>query len=207
MPEPLPAIDIKISVAPTLFFERMIALGEEAGHFTIKHVDDRAGGAHMKVANFRFTGDCPHDELGFQLITREKSVGRIQVEMRALRWSPEPPTRAVYVQSAHDLVRPLLSRYNRAHGTRHRLRIGARAKPFKFSPLTATLLHRFTVLANTRSLHALDWGRFYRLVSKGRQEVPEQSLREKLEEAGFTSEKALELAQLYAHLWAFKRLR
>lgn len=208
MPQPLPAIDIKISAEPSLFLERMIAIGERSGQFTIEHVDDRDSVTQMEVANFRFTGKSPYGDHGFQLIARDKDAGRIQVEMRARRWSPEPPTTAIYVQAARDLVGPLLTRYNRAQGTRHRLRIGARErKPFKSSPRTETLLHRFTTLANTRGLHALDWKRFYLLVSEGRQEVPAHYLQEKFEQAGFTPEKASELAELYAHLWAFKRLR
>tara|TARA_R110002072_G_scaffold22383_20_gene78343 strand:+ start:138736 stop:139362 length:627 start_codon:yes stop_codon:yes gene_type:complete len=204
----LPAIDIKISVEPSLFLERMITLGEQSGRFTIEHVDDRSGGTRLEVVNFRLLQESQHEGHGFQLIARDEKPGRIQVEMRAQSWSPDPPTRAVYEQSARDLVRPLLKRYNRSFKTRHRLRIGAREKkPFMISERTRTLLGRFTVLANTHALHPFDWQRFYLLVREGWQEIPDHILRAKLEEAGFTPNKAQELARLYAHLWEFKRLR
>lgn len=208
MAEALPAIDIKLSVEPSLFLQRMIAIGRETGQFTTEHVDDRAGGTRLEVANFRLTRESPHEGHGFQLIAREDKADRVHVEMRAQRWSPEPPTCRVYEQSARDLVGALLKRYNRSFGTRHRLRIGARgARPFKLSQRSKTLLDRFATLANTRSLHPFDWRRFYELVREGRQEIPEHLLRAELERAGFAHEKACELAELYAHLWEFKRLR
>ncbi len=208
MADPFPAIDIKISVVPSLFLERMISLGEQTGRFAVEYVDDRLGGTRLEVANFRFVHESPHEEHGFQLIAREEKSDRIQVEMRARHWSPDPPTRAVYEQSARDLVQPLLRAYNRSFGTRHRLRIGFREeKPFRMSVITETLLSRFTTLANTRSLHPYDWRRFYLLVREARQQIPEHILRGRLEQAGFTQDKARELAQLYTHLWEFKRLR
>lgn len=207
MADLLPAIDIKISVEPSLFLQRMMAIGRQTGRFAIELVDDRAGGTRMEIANFRLTADGPHERHGFQLIAREDKV-RIQVEMRAQRWSLEPPSRAVYERAARDLVGGMVKSYNRSSGTRHRLRIGAReAKPFKLSQRTNTLLGRFATLANTHSLHPFDWRRFFELVREGRQEIPGHILRERLERAGFTPERARELAQLYVHLWEFKRLR
>lgn len=157
MTEPLPATDIKISVEPSLFLNRMQMIDEESGRFRIDHVDDWAGGRRLEVVNFRLTEHSLHEEHGFQLIAREEKAEHIQVEMRARRWSPDPPTRAINEQSAHDCLQPLLKAYNRSFGTRHRLRIGAREeRPFKMSRITQTLLSRFTTLANTRSLHPFD---------------------------------------------------
>lgn len=65
MAEALPAIDIRVSVEPSVFLERMIAIGREAGRFTIEYVDDRAAGMRMEVVNFRFNGGSPHREHGF----------------------------------------------------------------------------------------------------------------------------------------------
>lgn len=208
MADSLPAIDIKVSVEPTLFLARVRAIGEDSARFRIEHVDDRAGGTRLEVLNFRLIGESLHEDHGFQLIAREEKAGRIQVEMRARRWTPDPPTRAVYEQSARDLFQPLLRAYNRSFGTRHRLRIDAREeKPFRMSRIAQTLLSRFTTLANIRSLHPYDWQRFYLLVREARQEIPGPILRARLEEAGFRPDKASELAQLYTHLWEFKRLR
>ena len=208
MADSLPAIDIKISVEPSLFLERMRAIGTDSGRFIIEHVGDMAGGTRLEVLNFRLTEKSVHDEHGFQLIARDEKTDRIQVELRARRWSREPPTRAVYEQAARDLVQPLLRIYNRSFRTRHRLRKGAREqRSYTMSDITETLLARFTTLANTHSLHPYDWRRFYLLVREARQEVPDHIMRQRLEDAGFTPDKARDLAQLYVHLWSFKRLR
>lgn len=103
------------------------------------------------------------------------------------------------------MVGPLLSTFNRSHGQRYRLRI-LKGAEFKFSDRTTVLLDRFVALANKASLHPLDWQRFYRLVSEGRQEIPEAILRDLLQAGGFPENKASQIAEIYRHLWAFKRL-
>ncbi len=50
----------------------MIALGEQSGRFTIEHIDDRAGGTRLEVANFRFLNESPHEQHGFQLMARRE---------------------------------------------------------------------------------------------------------------------------------------
>lgn len=75
-----------------------------------------------------------------------------------------------------------------------------------FQPTRLPALRRIALLANTSSLHPLDWKRFYELVRESRQELPEAELRPLLAARGFSTAKAAELAELYGHLWAFKRL-
>lgn len=206
MSELLPGIDIAISVESSLFLERMIELGEQSGRFIVEHVVNTLGGRRMGVVNFRLQEYSPHEGHGFQLIARGEAPKRIQVEVRAQRWSVEPPTREIYVGAARELAGEVLRRYNRTFGTRYRLRIGVReGRPFKISDRTETLLHRFTVLANTSSLHSFDWERFYELVRAGRQQIPEHLLRSKLQDAGFSPARADHLSEIYQHLWEFKR--
>jgi len=69
------------------------------------------------------------------------------------------------------------------------------------------LFERFSVLANTRSLHPLDWERFYLFVRNSRREAPEGIIRLLLIKGGFSLEKAQMLSELYHHLWSFKKLR
>lgn len=155
MAEALPAIDIKVCVEPTLFLGRMIAIGRETEQFTIEHVDDRADGTQMAVVNFRLRGKSPYRGHGFQLIAREETPDRIQIEIRAQRWSPEPPTRAVYEQSARDLVGELVRCYNRSFGTRHRLRIGARqVRPSRLSPCSECGRISYLVASNLAGITA-----------------------------------------------------
>jgi len=114
----------------------------------------------------------------------------------------------VYSEAAKGLIGPVLSAYNRANATRYRLRIGKEApnQP-KLSPRSETLLDRFALLANHASLHRLDWKRFYALVRDGHQELPEERIRQLLVDKGFSPEKADHLADVYTHLWAFKRVK
>lgn len=208
MAEVLPAIDIAISVEPLLFLERMADLAEPAGMFRVERHSTSVGDRRMDVVNFRLQAASVHDDHGFQLITHDDRPGRVQVEMRASLWSPDPPTAAVYSEAAQTLAGDLLKQYNRDFGTRHRLRIGTpQGKGFAMSERTATMLERFTILANTSSLHFYDWQRFYALVREARQEIPGHVFRARLIEAGFSGQRSAELAEIYAHLWAFKRLR
>lgn len=184
-----------------------MALGERSARFTIEHVVDTLGGRRMDVVNFRLHDDCVHEGHGFQLIVRDETPKRVAVEMRAQRWQPDPPTRAVYEQAARDLLAPSLRDYNRAYGTRHRLRIrSASGKGFRMSDRTRTVLERFTILANKSALHPLDWQRFYVLAREARQQIPGHVLRRELERSRFTPESANKLAELYHHLAEYKRL-
>jgi hypothetical protein len=206
--EILPDIDIAVGVPPSQFLERMASLGELSGLFNVERHCMSLGERKTDIVNFRSHTPNSHKGDGFQLIAYDDRPRRVGVEMRAKKWSPNPPNREVYVEAAQALAGTLLKQYNRSHGTRHRLRIVRRTRPtFLMTERTATLLHRFTVLANVRALHYYDWQRFYALIREGRQELPEHIFRLLLVEAGFPSDRAGQLAEIYAHLWAFKRIR
>lgn len=208
MAEVLPGIDIAISVIPALFLERMADLGDQIGDFNVERHSTSAGEWRTDIVNFRLRAKSAHEWHGFQLIAHDELSKRVNVEVRADQWSPEPPTKAVYVEAARELAGNLLKQYNQVYGTRHRLRFAQRTgTPFSMTARTATLLNRFTVLANTSSLHFYDWQRFYALVLAGRQEIPGYVFRSLLIEARVSSTRAAELAEIYMHLWAFKRMR
>lgn len=208
MAELLPNIDVAVSVELVEFLERMAQLGEESDKFEVERHCIHPGQRRTDIVNFRLIGKSIHKGHGFQLIACDDRPGRVNVEMRAARWLPDPPTKAVYIEAARGLAGELLRQYNREFGSRYRLRIGARhGKAFAMSERTTTLLERFTILANTSSLHFYDWQRFYALVREGRQEIPDYLLRSHLTKAGFSSQRAVELAEIYIHLWAFKKLR
>lgn len=208
MAELLPEIDIAVSVNPTQFLERMAGLGEKSGKFQVERHSIHPGKHRTDIVNFRLITESIHDGHGFQLIAYGDQLGRVNVEMQAAQWTPDPPTKAVYIDSARALAGTLLTRYNRQFGARYRLRIGARqSKSFEMSERTKRLLERFTMLANTSSLHFYDWQRFYGMVREGRQEIPDHLLRSYLIDAGFSPQQASELTETYGHLWAFKKLR
>ena len=208
MPHWLPAIDIAIAGEPADFLQEMADIGAESGRFDVERHFDSPSRAGLDVVNFRCREDAPQSDIGFQLISRPDIPGRVLIEVRASRWNPDPPTRSVYCEAAKSLVGPLLTLYNRAHSRRYRLRIEKTDRNrFRLSPRSAALLERFALLANKTSLHPLDWRRFYGLVSEGRQEIPEEELRSLLIAKGFSRDSADRLAELYTHLWAFKRRR
>lgn len=208
MAELLPSIDIAVSVELGQFLERMAGLGGNSDKFQVERHGLSLGDRQTGIVNFRLLAESLHEDHGFQLITYNDLSGRVSVEMRAERWFPDPPTNAVYVEAAQSLVGDLLRQYNRQFGTRYRLRICARqGKAFVMSERTKTLLQRFTNLANTSSLHFYDWQRFYGLVREGRQEIPDYLLRSHLTKAGFSLQRASELAEIYTHLRAFKKMR
>jgi len=205
--ELLPGIDIAVRIEPREFLERMADIAEKDERFSVeRHYDSALLRNRLDIVNFRYHGSSPHTGVGGQLIARDDIPGRILVEMRAECWAPDPPTRAIYCAAANGLMLPLLKAYNRTYSTRHRFRIQkAVLKGTKLSPRTKILFERFAVLANTASLHPLDWGRFYALVREGRQELPGHELRAMLVARGFSNQKAEHLSEVYGHLWNFKR--
>ncbi|ATQ41698.1 hypothetical protein CSW64_04355 [Caulobacter mirabilis] len=186
----------------------MAEIGRRSGRFDVERRTIGRGTTQIDGANFRLREASPHQDLGFQLLAHGAALGRVTVEVRAQRWRPDPPSRAVYIEAARSLITPLLKEFNRDHGKRIRLRIESeRAAAFQMTARTEILLDRFVGCANKSSLHPLDWNRFYELILEGRQEIPFEDLRAQLGDKGFTAAKADQLAELYRHLWAFKRLR
>ncbi|NQE63582.1 hypothetical protein [Caulobacter sp. RHG1] len=204
---PLPDIDIAISGDRTDFLDGMVALGQASGRFKAERVSNALGEAGYEAATFELLEASAHQDLNFALLSPPDRPATIRVELTAHRWAPEPPTYDAYAEAAQVMIKPLLSAWNTASGTRYRLRIERRgAGRWQATARTRELVERFGVQADTASLHPLDWQRFYRLVKEGRQEIPEPALRAMLSRHGFSAQKAEDLAALYGHLWAFKQL-
>lgn len=204
----LPDIDIAVAGEPGTFLNQMADIGRASGRFDVDHCHDALGTVGFDAVNFRLREEGVHRELGFQLLAHPDTPGRVAVEVRAQRWDPDPPTYGVYCEAVRQLAGALLTTLNRSQSTRYRLRIEQwGSAQFKLSPRSKALFDRFALLANPSSLHPLHWKRFYELVREGRQAMPEAELRDLLHEKGFSKTAAQELAELYGHLWAFKRFR
>lgn len=203
----LPAMDIAVGASLAAFFEEMEQIGRASGRFDVERRMLGQGATQIDGLNFRLLRDSPHEDLGFQFLAYGEDTGKVEVEVRAQRWRPDPPTRANYIEAARLMVAPLLAAFNRSTGTRLRLRIEAEAvSAFRPTDRTQALLDRFVVCANPSCLHPLDWKRFYAMVLEGRQRIPTGDLRMRLTSEGFTSAAAGKLAEIYDHLWAFKGL-
>lgn len=151
-----------------------------------------------------------HRGLLGQFLVNPKDPHTVSVEVRAGDWSPDhDPTYDAYCAAARALVGPLLRTYNQQHGTRYRLTIASAAslEP-KLPPTAGELFKRFTSMANTLSLHPLDWQRFYEFVRDSRMRTPlsEEDMARLLTKDGFSEQYALKIAGVYDHLIRFKRV-
>lgn len=207
-PQYLPAIDIAVPEAPRRFLERVANIAEVSGSFKVERHYDAVGTPGFDVLNLRYLKQLPHAKVGGQLIARPELKGRIAVEMRAQTWWPDPPTYDSYCCAARSIIGPLLIAYNREVGTKHRLRIqNPRQLEPKLPPRSAKLFKTFAVLANTSSLHSLDWRRFYEFVRASRNQLYEEELSRLLVKEGFSKSYAGRIAEIYRHLCEFKRSR
>jgi len=205
--EPLPDIYVSMRGDPRAVLGAMACLAEADVLLTVEQHFDALGQVGWHVVNIHSSRPSEHQGLGGQIISRPDLPNRIMVEMRAFRWVPDPPSRDAYVSAARALFVPLLRAYNRAYRSRHRLCVDpARKYGARVPPATRALLDRFAILANPISIHPLDWGRFYRFVKESRRELPMEAVRVLLIEHGFARDRAHVLAELYRHLWAYKRL-
>lgn len=189
------------------------AVAKATGRFHVEHVfdDPIAAGIFSEASNFRCTDPQFHEDHGFQLLCRTDSPSKVDVEVRAARWHPhDPPTRDGYISAANALVLPLLRAYNRVRRSRLRLHAASEAsmQP-KLPPHAALALHRFTLLANHRSLHPYDWQRFYQFVKGLRyaERYRADEIRWLLLQEGLPAKMAEDLGELFEHLAAFKTLR
>lgn len=201
----LPDIDIAVH-DPRSTIDALASLAEADKSLTVERLDALFGYKEWYIVNFRSLKSGPHEQGGGQLIARPDQPGRVVVEMRAARWAPDPPTRGAYVTAARKLFGPLLRAYNQAYSCSCRLRV---ARPRKLgssvSPRTRTLIDRFAILANPTSLHPRDWDRFYGIVKESRQEARKEDVRAILVGHEFSFERGDQLAELYEHLWAYKK--
>lgn len=204
----LPSIDIAIRDLPRQFLERMAKIAESSRLFTVERRYDALGISGFHVLNLRYLGATVHEGFGGQLIAHEESKERIDVEMRAKCWTPDPPNYDCYSEAAKTTIGPLLAGYNRAHDTRYRLRVQSpRQLEAKLPPRSAKLFKKFAVLANTSSLHPLDWRRFYEFVRASRRQLYEEEISQLLVKEGFEKPYADRIATVYHHLCDFKSVR
>jgi hypothetical protein len=157
----LPDIKINIDTDPQKFLEQMQQIALETRQFNVElHKDFSEQG--LDILDISLQSSNLHVGLFGQFIAMSNKPTIIQVEIRAERWYPEPPTYKIYVESATEIIKPLLQLYNSSFGARHCLVIESAAslKP-KLSPRANQRFKEFVTLANKQILHPLDWQRFY----------------------------------------------
>src|ERR1700744_3701581 len=96
----LPDIDFALTSEPKIFLQTMARIGRETRVFDVEEHFDAMGQDGFHVVNFHYLKPTSHRELGGQLISRVDIPHRINVEMRAERWQPNPPSREIYCEAA-----------------------------------------------------------------------------------------------------------
>ncbi len=127
----------------------------------------------------------------------------IRLQIIASRWQPEWPTYQVVRTAAEELFLPVVKKYNQRNKTRYRVKIEEQADTLpKLSPAAQRAFNEFAHGANLQCLHPFDWQRFYRFVRvcyATKNSLYESDVTYFLRKAGFGSEYADFIAQVYSH--------
>jgi hypothetical protein len=170
--------------------------------YTAQRHDYKTGSGQRYLLSIKPKASSVHEGLAGQLIAAPDQA-LVQVEIRALRWTPDPPTYNTYTQSAQMLLSPILAAYNEHYKAKCRLIIQSQAETLpKLSPKAQQLFSTFVLLANIDSLHPLDWERFYQFIHFAHAyhlRLSQDDLFRLLVMAGFREEYARHIADIYDH--------
>jgi hypothetical protein len=191
------------------FLEEMAELAISSGEFDVKKHFDKLG---FDGVAFYPRKPSLHENLAGALIMRPNLETQVEVEISASKWHPNPPTRAVYIDSARDIFGELIQVYNNQNSTIYKMKIETEnSSKYKLSLSAEKLLDRFMSIATMGShlpddsaINPRDWERFYDFVKRARKRIPEAEICSLLMAKGFSSRKAHWVSEIYSHLWAFK---
>lgn len=202
MRDRLPLIKVQPDTTPMVFQERLEELAGAAGFGDPRRTTDNAIGARMCILTICVERHGLHRGLIGQAIV-SANAPHVQIEARARRWTPDPVTYEVYVQTAKEIFKPLLKQYNRQYHATCRLSIQSQndLTP-KLPPMARKIFDTFVRHANTSMLHPLDWERFYRFVRfchARRVKLSYDDLVLLLIENRFSEKYAMSIAEVYKH--------
>ncbi len=165
-----------------------------------------AGDSSIDFLKFSPTANC---QIAFHRVGDEGKCIWVELERRIFE-SRNYQTAVAYLADMQQSLRPLLSRYNKKHDTRHRLR--QVKSPYREPQLTLLGkegLYRFANLANKAVLHPLDWKRYYEFVlqCRNRQRLSESYIASELVQLGFDREMASYLGDIFRRLSEFSKLQ
>lgn len=198
MEDILPNVAITIDVEPQVFLDRMAnAVAKADIGYTSKALDYSHAGLMA---------------LGFDPITNNGITGQLLIDPQAPTqvqvvvqndWKPDPPSYEQYVAAARELLDPLLQAYTQTYGTPLQLDVQSKADTEPVVPSSVQrLFEQFVKLANMQVLHAYDWRRWYQFIRgchDNQAILDETDVIRLLVNAGFTEEKARNLASIYEH--------
>lgn len=199
----LPNISIKVDVKPRAFLDRLEQIAGRFDNVRIKRTFNIAGYEGWESLNLESCVSGYHKKLCGAVISNPESDTRVFIEMVAEHWDPDPPTYDTYVGAARLLFVPLVKAYNRKYHSRCQLNIQTKTVKERELPAeTKKRLTSFIVCANKSALHSNDWSRFYQFIAfchAHHVKLSEGGLKHLLVKAGFSSEKAEYLADIYYH--------
>lgn len=207
---------MRISVEPLLCLRRLAKIARADKSLQVRTTFDGDGIHHCNVTSFAWRDEKQHEGLFAMFVHWKKDGAGLRLQLAAYRWNPDPPTYDAYAEAAQRLFQPIITEYNRRHGTRHRMRIETRdeLQP-KMTPAAKKAFDHFVVRANKSSLHPLDWEDFYYFVyvcRTTRLTLYPDEVRWFCRRAGFSAEQARALGDTFHHCsefltWYRRRVR
>ncbi|UCH62263.1 MAG: hypothetical protein JSU77_10710 [Fidelibacterota bacterium] len=203
MKDRLPLMSIKIDTTPEEFLRRIEAMARQIGEFVVESERDLAGDGEVNALRLKPILVTHHRELTGRIIIIPASHDRVNVEVNAARWHPDPPTFRAYVTAAREIFKPLLHQYNLKFHSNRKLQIQSQAATEPRLPAIASqVFNRFVDRANKSALRNRDWQRFYHFIwhcAAYNINLNRDDVHRLLVNAGFTIEHAADLADIFEH--------
>ncbi|UCH11611.1 MAG: hypothetical protein JSU61_06895 [Fidelibacterota bacterium] len=144
-----------------------------------------------------------HRVLMGRMVSDPASRTRVYLEVRALRWTPDPPTYKVYVEAARSIFKPLLHQYNLKFRSGRKLQIQSRDATEPHLPVMARqIFEEFVDRASKSALRNPDWQRFYAFTwhcTAHNVHITRDDVHRLLVSGGFSIEHAADLADIFEH--------
>jgi hypothetical protein len=203
MKDRLPRMSIKIEADQDEFLRRIETLAKQIGEYIIEmdsNVVDANRVTALKIKPILVTH---HRELVGWIIPTPDMADRVDLEVRAARWHPDPPTYDAYVTAAREIFQPLVHQYNQKYQTNRKIRIQSKAATEPRLPVMASqLFDQFADRAHKSALRNRDWERFYHFTwhcTARNVHLSRDDVHRLLVAAGFTIEYAANLADIFEH--------
>lgn len=198
-----PQIEMTIREDAHGFLRKIQAQLDEGGLFDTRITLEEPSDLYSSSVGFAPKAPQLHEGLVGIFVNWAHEYPVIRLQIIASRWQPEWPTYQVVRDAAEALFVPVVKEYNGRNRTRYRVKIEAYADTLpRLSPAAQKAFDEFAHGANLECLHPFDWQRFYRFVRvcyATKNEPYEADVAYFLRKAGFKSEYAAFIAQVYMH--------
>jgi hypothetical protein len=203
MKDRLPRMTVKIDTTPDEFLRRVETIAMQIGEFVVEAERDPADTDKLTALNLKPILVTHHRVLMGRIVSDPASGKRVHLEVRALRWSPDPPTYRVYVEAARGIFKPLMHQYNQKYRTNRKLQIQSKEATEPHLPVMARqVFEEFIDRASKSALRNPDWQRFYAFTwhcSAHNVHVSRDDVHRLLVNGGFSIEHAADLADIFEH--------